>query len=957
MLGDGGFEEGLSVFHQRLDAHFVSLRARRDAEVGSEVPVFALEHGLTDTELVALRSTVRASVARGHIPRAAWLPFVIYAAEVGYNYAGDEYWQTFEAETPGWVRFANRDYVRWSVSKFADAYGGVRPSGLWASHRTIICWPITNAVLPIDLQRQLALLLYEYRTALTADLLADPPGLGVRLARRSTWYSSRFQSFAENTTLLGQVAAAMYAPPDEDSPYLLHSTLKRITESVVAQKEARIWLRDAQSTASRVRTHGFRPSPSLTERNGNGVERERLPSPSDPALTLQLIDGSWTPLLHLPDLSTLAERFPELHEQLVRRRVRVTGFIGAPLARNRLLLPGQTLRLDEWPDRRLPLFQLEGDGADLANRLLADQCFFAAGPVWLFRVRTAGNASEVRGKFVHPGDEYVMVVRVQLDGALPDWLTEVPITSEGAYAYRIRVPEVVDEQDVEVLRNFGIAVISDVRIRPAGVVPGAWAGAGFAEWLAGDSVVLAIESAVAVDKCVVTVDGTPTFVDWPSEGGAIFIGLDNCPVGTHDIAVALLPAEVDGAVAEGSFCVVVRPPRPGAAGGTERQGLMLYASPAFPSLDEIWSGRASIELLGPSGASVAITAELQRLRGGTVAQSQFEVTTPMDSNSWLVIAAKEFQNHRLSNSYDEADRLLLTAVHPDLGVARLVCEREFTPLRWVSGTAHDVSFARLVNNVDGASASLTLRSFEDPGTSIPIVYLADEQVRHEGGGLLIAAVAEHRAAVVLPPEVHDLADLRVRSLVAPVSRTVNAVVELIGIASEWATATLPGHPFAHHARREVMRALTVRIVSTVAEGRWAQLEQRSARTDEHSFQELRSTVGPDGYQRALAEAIVRRIRTWEALEPSKRAVEFAAVLALHAHRTLVHRSDARFAEFLLRLASEPATVVQAANNLRDDVERVMVSPVLLRLARFVVLAFHLDEESDTGSTYRGWTWT
>jgi hypothetical protein len=36
---------------------------------------------------------------------------VVYAAEIGYNYAGEEYWQTFASSTPGWAESGNHQYI------------------------------------------------------------------------------------------------------------------------------------------------------------------------------------------------------------------------------------------------------------------------------------------------------------------------------------------------------------------------------------------------------------------------------------------------------------------------------------------------------------------------------------------------------------------------------------------------------------------------------------------------------------------------------------------------------------------------------------------------------------------------------------------------------------------------------------------------------------------------------
>ena len=311
----------LSVLEQRLEAHFDELRRVRDDQAGANYPVFALEHGLGELELALLANCVKDAIARRHLPTVTSLPFVVYAAEFGYGYAGDEYWQTFSQRTPGWSAIEDRDFVRRAFQRFAEKYRGAVPSGPWARQFSIICWPITHAVLPMDLQHQLVQLIFEYRTGLTSELLADPPSLGRRLAARSNHASSRFRYFAQNTALLGQVAAALLAPENESSPFLEDATLERIVASLSKHHSAREWLRDAKQTANRVRTAGFRRRPQSAVPTSDEPRSDRLPRAADPGVFVQLSERGWTTHLQLPDLSLLSEQLPELHEHLRNLRV------------------------------------------------------------------------------------------------------------------------------------------------------------------------------------------------------------------------------------------------------------------------------------------------------------------------------------------------------------------------------------------------------------------------------------------------------------------------------------------------------------------------------------------------------------------------------------------------------------------------------------------------------------
>jgi hypothetical protein len=955
----GGSVEGLRVLHDRLEKHFSSLRTYRDQTAGPGLPIFALEHGLGIADLTLLSTTVRAAVLRGHLPRSDWLPFIVYAAEIGYEYSGDEYWQTFNARTPRWEEFGNRYYIRSRFYKFADQFGGARPSGAWADQFSIICWPITHAVLPTDLQRQLVELLVHFRTALTSEMLTAPAELGSQLAARSWPFSARFQSFAQNSNLLGQIAAALLVDDDEESPFLLRSTRQRIVATVSAHRDARLWLRDARSSASRVRIRGFR-TPNRPDRTETDVQsRPRLPTATDPVAVLRLSDRGWTAYLYLPDLSILAQRLPHIHDYLSRFRIRVAGSAGPPLARRRLLVPGQTLRLDEWPDWRRPLIHIDDEEMDAANRVLADQCMLTPGPLWVFRLREPGRATEVRGKFIRPGHAYVLLANPDgIDARHPAWITPTACATTGVTAYEVQVPGVLSELDIEAVRSIGLGVLSDVAVRPAGVVPGAWDGDGAAEWPAGEDIVLAIRSNQVVAKCALTVNGNPRFLDWPNTSAEIFVALCGLDVGVHDVRIALIPYDTNSQVVDGSLLVTVRAPQSRPSTGSPREGLMLVTTPTRPTLSELWDGRAVVEVVGPSGTEVKVTATLEGTRGVVLARTQFKSPIPLDSAGWLKAASREIRGRRsLSDHYDASDALVVTASHPGLGTAELRCEREFTPLRWIVGNDRAGPFARLINNTDGASIEVTRYDFNSPAAPV-LVSLSETAYRSPTGGLLRAQINTFESSVILPRHVRSLADLGISSHVADGPPTIDHMLNLLRVSALWTSASLSGDPVGLHDRRTALRALTSRAVSIPAGSRWAKLEQRGGRDDQFSFQQLQDTVGGETYQKGLAEAIRRRVLSWQSLEPGKRAEEFAGALSIFKQRTGVDRREWDFAEFLLRLASAPGTIIAwPETTVRLALTRVLVSPVLLRAARFVVLAVHLDQTEDNGSIYRGWSWT
>ena len=239
----------LAEWHERLHAHFHNLHQERLQEGGK--PVFALEHGLDGDEIAVLKDDVRAYI-KSNRPNKHWFPWIVYAAELGYDYIGYEYWQTFEESTNGWLEHGNRYYLRDKFKDFCKDYGGAQPAGLWAQHRSIICYPITHAVLPKDFQRQLARVLYETRRLFTSSVLQSPDQLGTLIAVHSADQRDRFQGFVQNIDLVGLIAKELLSHQGQATgTILLPATLQRIVKDLEVERNARDWLRDARNYAAR----------------------------------------------------------------------------------------------------------------------------------------------------------------------------------------------------------------------------------------------------------------------------------------------------------------------------------------------------------------------------------------------------------------------------------------------------------------------------------------------------------------------------------------------------------------------------------------------------------------------------------------------------------------------------------------------------------------------------------
>jgi len=936
--------ELLQHFHDLLSAHFGDLRDAR-TKLEPRSPVFALEHDLTDQDLELLKSAVREAIKSHFLTRyhKTWLPFVVYAAEMGYRYEGDEYWKTFSSLTPRWTS-QERSTIRDWFHLFHMQFGGARPTGAWANQFTIIAWPITHAVLPVDLQRQLAKLLYEFRTGLTSTLLSDPDELGVRLAARAGWYSARFRIFCQNTQLVGQVAAALLAGGDSESPYLVKSTLDRLIAGLSHERQVRHWLTSAQHAANRVRASGFSRPPSTGNRSPSSTER--LPRATDPRLFLRLLDGSWYAYAELPDMTPLSERLPHVYDELRTRRARVNGG-RRPVPTGGLVYGGQEVRFDTWPDPTKPFVQLER-GTDPVNALIADQAVISGGPWWLFRQQAGGAAVEVRGRFLRPGIRYVLVGSGDPEPPSVPWCSSAALEVVGAHAWTLDVPDPLPDVDARALLEHGLSSLANVAIRPVGLVASAWDGEGAVESLAGEPAIVGIRSEVVPQRCLVAIDGDPHLVPWPAGESELILSLDSLDVGTHLVAATLIGDE-NKELTKGDLAITIRDPQVRPENATVGEGIRMLASPARPTLTELWDERANITVNGPPDSNAEMVVALLdegRVELGAVRR---KVTLPIDEDEWTVIARGIRSDNAFKAHYDDAQWCVITVQRDGVGLASLSCERDFQPLRWRFRKEHDGSYvARLQDQTDGEKTKVEFFDVEQPlaastfeqGVDIPLP---------PRGGLLCARAEGVTAAVLAPTQPNRVITLGAVSPHVPYGdRSTAAIMRLADAHWLWTSADLPADPFAVRQQQLALGAIVRAISMLLCGSHWASIERQLETADAEwvldHLDDMEHAIGLSPAHVALARQISLNLYDWSA--PETLLPGFAEVIAPTLRESGI--VDPSAPRFLLTMAGRLGYITQEWSTQDHDLllNRIKLSPVLLRAARYAVIGSRAYAEPD-----------
>lgn len=945
----------LTDWHARLAEHFSALRLSRD-ELNPGRPVFALEHGLSlDAELEDLGDCVRDAVRGARLPTHSSLPFVVYAAEIGYRYQGDEYWPLFEAETPHWRArgSAGRVYIRKKCEDFAATYGGAVPSGRWAAWFKNIAWPITHAILPTDLQRHLARLLYDYRHALTAELLDDYEALGDRLAQRSYDTSARFRNFAENAPLLGLVAAGLLLGDEDETPLLMQSVLHRIVVDLSHERQAGSWLRDAKKAAVRVRRRGFMAGSKASA--GGGTHSDSA-STRWPRLELDLSmrrgPEGWTCYMVVPSHETLASRFPEVREVLERTRYRVVGVDGVQ-PRGSLMYPSRPLAVTDWPESNQPVVAIEADSAQLA-RVLTDHCRFPPGP-WLFRMTDRGFATDVRTNAVRPGHEYALLIRERVEPQ-PEIASVMEVRTSGVFGQLLSVPEVVDEGVIEHLKALGVGVSSDVAVWPAGLVPAFWDGEGRATWPSGEQPVLGIRSSRSVARCIVSTETEVVELDWPEDGDLIFVQLSDIAPGSYGIDVALRGTGVDDTVAQGRLLIRLLEPADSAVTAGARQGLQVRCYPPHPSITDLWTGAAAIAVDGPEGVKTQFEIALTSLGGrNTIARTTFSSSLPVSESRWRDLLRGVRGEGRLSAAYDDAEEMSVVVSSTALGSTEVRAERPFEPLRWCFGHDRAGPFARLVDHIEGEDLSVRWFDARYPARALDATLDDDRRVRVADGGLTLASYPGVEAALVLPPHVSGgleaLKKLNVRPTLQTGARSVESATRMLDLARMWTVLAAPADENAARLQNQVNDAIVARLGGMIGGQRWWEVE--------HELLD-----GPNALtSQRLLEAACRspeELRTGRALlvvseendaATGERLDMFHQVMS--DHRVLV---DRRQATTVLQMASAPGLVSTEEPTASHAVDESLKRPLIHRLARLFVISSVTSSSQPSLALARSWPW-
>lgn len=947
----------LDEWQERLERHFSELAASR---LGTGFPIFALEHGLKQSDLDDIAKLLRSRLAAGFRLAPHWLLWVVYATEQGYRYDGFDYWGPFEQATPYWRDQAGRrTRLRAYFSKFQKTYDGVIPTGRWAEWFRNIAWPITHAILPRYLQLQFAEALYDARHQFARMLDLTPAAAGKLLANSAWDASSRFQEFLEQEELAGRIVVALLEQGSMRGQSPIYApTLERIVADLVQVRKAGEWLKETRRVVSD-RFHGVdRSRPGYMRGGGPGSR----PSPAAaglslrPALLLRRSSGaSWSGVVEVPTFEGIARLSPELTRFLKATRCTIAGTDDTMLPAGWTLYGPQRRILKSWPQSGPSMIAFERHNAVLDN-ILRGECRFPEGPVWVFRIGSDGIAREIAGRSVRPGQRYILLSRKPPKTDI-SFATPTQIDCHGVNGLILEMPEAVQAEESAKLHKLGIQVSRNIRVWPAGLCIRNWDGEGHGDWLTTEAPCFGIVHDYAVDDYHLRLDSEPEVqIAGAMAGRPVFVRLPPLLPGRHVLSVrarrvGLRLTAQELRDLEGRIELKVHDPVPWKPGTTAHSGLAVSVDPPNPTLDEFWEGNVRLSVLGPDSRDVECFITLMDGGGEAVLSEEIgRFALPIQPSTWFQRFQRFANDDVRAWKYLDATSGRFAINAEELGEYALLLERDARPIRWICRAASHEMQIRLIDDTgEDSPAAIEFFPFKQPGTSRSLdrAALLEGVVVEEPGGFFVATQGQHRDALVVSSS-RGFTGLENLLVEPELDGLGSDPARLLTFVDLWHRARLAG-PLAESRRQHIVERLLSCLYASICGPRWSKAEAAFLRNPRaRNFRPLEQAI----QTRTGFPAVLRLDHARMAQGTAAGSRWFGEVAARYGVS-----KDPRLCEFALRLASAPFELeISYGQDTTDLLAAIQHHPILMRGARFLALVCIAIDDDQPGGYLPNWSW-
>ncbi len=962
----------LREWHDNLNSHFADLHKLR---ANDNCSVFVFEHNLNSEKRDELKQSIHEHLATSTPDERHWLPWIVYATEIGYEFDGHNFWSPFQEKTSNWT-IHDRPFIRDSFKKFVKSFGGFKPSDIWAKHFNIICYPITHAILPRDLQRQLAKILYDLRFQLRS-FLQSTEQLGIKILSRSDGTSKRFQQFSQNTELTGLIARELLSHDEiEDGNIILPSTLKRIVGDLRQQRDAASWLDDARTFSKKSASRNFR-----IRIEGDKSQRVRL----EPRLVLRPLKSTrWDLFIEFPDLQPLAEQSTELSEFLTSSRPRINGsFYDKRLARGNLVSYGAIReKLKTLPDETQPLLIFRREKPSALDKFLKDEFRLKTQIINLFKVHNDGLAYKQNSFSVCPGNCYLVLSRNTIP--INSLVSKQTVSCDDVHLYLLSLPKTISSKEESFLNTLGFKIKLGAVVTPVGTAPAVWDEETYIEFLADEDPCLAVELDHEVQSLLFEYGKDKLEICDADLQNPIFINLPQLSIGSYDFIISEKQHNQNDYEILANVEISIREPRSQQSATTSQNALLLFTDPFRPTFEQLFTEKVKFDFWTPPDTIVNVYLTLLRKKEGDnnklLKKKLFTSSLPNDSSKLNTNIFESLQDDRIQGKLEDAYSCLLEFESGELGTVPVNFEREFLPLKWNVKVNKNQIFLRLSDYSDSdEKVSIVKYDFLTPDKKIIVPYNEVHELGFpipSSGGLYIAENSQIKQGIVIlrPLEqssFKSFSDLRQEDGFIPkflkYKRISNSLSELLRLYIVWATSVSVGSVLRKTDINIVSNGLLLEIISLIDDGfGWRKAEvQFCAGKNTDSFY-LRKAVSSNP---SLLEKLAKFCAAPRFFSADEWVDNLVSVLGdeVPEERTKVQRigkiSHIKitrrdwFAEFALRLCSSPETLPTWADKRYElGLEKMLAHPTLVRAARYIVVTVNRKTLNGYKNLPYTWDW-
>lgn len=815
-------KNSLDQYQIELESHFQELSHLKKQR---NIPLFVLEHGLSSDQLAYIAELLNAELNRLGLLANHWLLWIIYAAEQGYAYQGEEYWYSFERSMPGWRANGSRHQIRTWFRRFASQYSGASPQGTWASHFSIIAWPITHAILPRDLQGCLAHTLFKARYPLAQTSSLNPVEIGQLVAKYVHHPSSRFDYFLQHPEFVGHIVSALLNNDLNDN-IIFPSALFRIITDLESVRSANEWMKDARKifVAPHFKTSFQRTSSSFQLENVHQEEPIKLnlfnvrPAISVFKSTNQL----WKFTISFPSFYPLFESDSSIATFLQKVRIKIPYSSDTWLPAGWLFTGLRQRALSKWPEANIPLIETHSINPQLQD-LLDRDCLIQNEVNWVFKIHSDGSGSYLMSRALSPDNTYLIISRQPFKES--QLYIPALLDCEGIFGVILDLPSQLLTAHEECLTNFNLTCSRTIRIEPIGKLPRHWTEDLTGEWLSTETPHFRIEHNTLVSEyCFTLNDTTPVVISPDSSNSSFFIKLDTLAPGVHKLnVVAKLPNNIQ---LIGDITLNVKHPTSWQPEHQSSLGLFVDVSPSEPTLDDFLRDQIDIEVHGPKSYPVKCSITLLNGLSEIVhTVNLFEQLLPVTVDIWEKALHNFINSDWDSIKFLAAKSGLLIFENPELGQYKVKLNRIMSPLRWIYRNHNHKYNLALIDDNEANSVQICFYDFETPLShqTIEVSTAANGFEINAHGGLFTANSHSNFAALVLSPSLtakglNNLFTINKESLQKHSDKKT-----LLELYTTWMKSSCAG-PLSNIKRNKAAEAIKERLLELLCGKRWVHLE-------------------------------------------------------------------------------------------------------------------------------------